>query len=133
MKRLRRLVARFVRELLGRRLTISYLSLISCSSFSHTYASKRNPATDHPTALRPLSLTSQSVQTSIAYPSFPHDPSTDMATVDELAVKYSSQLPQLQVIFPSWDEGDLAFALQDARGNVDEAAMMITEGAHGSL
>lgn len=51
-----------------------------------------------------------------------------MASVDELASKYSEQLGQLQAIFPSWDESDLAFTLQDARGNVDEAAMMITEG-----
>ncbi|WWD21897.1 hypothetical protein CI109_106385 [Kwoniella shandongensis] len=51
-----------------------------------------------------------------------------MASVDELAVKYSSQLSQLQAIFPSWDEEDLVFTLQDVKGNVEEAAMMITEG-----
>ncbi|ORY24864.1 hypothetical protein BCR39DRAFT_545589 [Naematelia encephala] len=51
-----------------------------------------------------------------------------MATVEELAVRFKSQLSQLQSIFPSWDQGDLVFTLQDARGNVDEAAMMITEG-----
>jgi hypothetical protein len=51
-----------------------------------------------------------------------------MASVDELASKYSSQLSQLQGIFPSWDKGDLVFTLQDARGNVEEAAMMITDG-----
>jgi hypothetical protein len=51
-----------------------------------------------------------------------------MATTQELAKRYASQLQQLHAIFPSWDEGDLAFTLQDAKGNVDEAAMMITEG-----
>ncbi|WRT65211.1 uncharacterized protein IL334_002154 [Kwoniella shivajii] len=51
-----------------------------------------------------------------------------MASVDELAVKYSSQLSQLQSIFPSWDEGDLVFTLQDTKGNVEEAALSITEG-----
>jgi hypothetical protein len=51
-----------------------------------------------------------------------------MASVEELAVKYSSQLSQLRGIFPSWDEGDLVFTLQDAKGNIEEAAMMITDG-----
>ncbi|WWC87354.1 uncharacterized protein L201_002243 [Kwoniella dendrophila CBS 6074] len=51
-----------------------------------------------------------------------------MASVDQLAVKYSSQLSQLQAIFPDWDEGDLAFTLQDTKGNVEEAALSITEG-----
>lgn len=51
-----------------------------------------------------------------------------MASTQELEKKYSSQLSQLKAIFPSWDQADLAFTLQDARGNVDEAAMMITEG-----
>ncbi|WWC67514.1 uncharacterized protein I206_101422 [Kwoniella pini CBS 10737] len=51
-----------------------------------------------------------------------------MASVDQLAVKYSSQLSQLQAIFPSWDEGDLVFTLQDTKGNVEEAALSITEG-----
>ncbi|WVF70414.1 hypothetical protein IAT40_005204 [Kwoniella sp. CBS 6097] len=51
-----------------------------------------------------------------------------MASVEELAGKYSSQLSQLRAIFPTWDEGDLAFTLQDVKGNVEEAAMAITEG-----
>ncbi|KAK8846580.1 hypothetical protein IAR55_005666 [Kwoniella newhampshirensis] len=51
-----------------------------------------------------------------------------MASVDELAVKYSSQLSQLQAIFPTWDEEDLVYTLQDVKGNVEEAAVMITEG-----
>ncbi|WVW78945.1 hypothetical protein I302_100908 [Kwoniella bestiolae CBS 10118] len=51
-----------------------------------------------------------------------------MASVDQLAVKYSSQLAQLQAIFPSWDESDLAYTLQDTKGNVEEAALSITEG-----
>jgi hypothetical protein len=51
-----------------------------------------------------------------------------MASVQDLSSKYSSQLRQLQAIFPSWDEGDLAFTLQDTKGNVDEAAVMISEG-----
>jgi hypothetical protein len=51
-----------------------------------------------------------------------------MSSTEELAKRYASQLQQLQAIFPSWDQGDLAFTLQDAKGNVDEAAVMITEG-----
>ncbi|WVR04267.1 hypothetical protein IAU60_001267 [Kwoniella sp. DSM 27419] len=51
-----------------------------------------------------------------------------MASVDELAGKYSSQLSQLQAIFPSWDQGDLIFTLQDTKGNVEEAVLMISEG-----
>ena len=51
-----------------------------------------------------------------------------MATVDELSYKYSSQLSQLRMIFPAWDEGDLVFTLQDAKGSIEEAALMITEG-----
>ena len=46
----------------------------------------------------------------------------------ELSSRYGPQLRQLKAIFPTWDEGDLAFTLQDVKGNVDEAAMMITEG-----
>jgi hypothetical protein len=53
-----------------------------------------------------------------------------MASVEELSRKYSSQLSQLQAIFPSWDEGDLAFTLQDTKGNVEEAVLAITEGAY---
>jgi hypothetical protein len=56
-----------------------------------------------------------------------------MASVQELSGKYSSQLSQLKGIFPSWDEGDLVFTLQDARGNVEEAAMMITDGELGCV
>lgn len=51
-----------------------------------------------------------------------------MASVQDLSSRYGAQLRQLKSIFPTWDEGDLAFTLQDAKGNVDEAAMMITEG-----
>lgn len=51
-----------------------------------------------------------------------------MASVEELSRKYSSQLSQLQAIFPSWDEGDLAFTLQDTKGNVEDAVLAITEG-----
>ena len=51
-----------------------------------------------------------------------------MASVEELVRKYSSQLSQLQIIFPSWEESDLAFTLNDTKGNVEEAAMAITEG-----
>jgi hypothetical protein len=51
-----------------------------------------------------------------------------MASVQDLSSKYSSQLSQLTAIFPSWDESDLLFTLQDVRGNVEEAALIITEG-----
>jgi hypothetical protein len=50
----------------------------------------------------------------------------------DLSSRYGPQLRQLKAIFPSWDEGDLAFTLQDVKGNVDEAAMMITEGKSNS-
>ena len=52
-----------------------------------------------------------------------------MASVQYLSSRYGSQLKQLKAIFPSWDEGDLAFTLQDVKGSVEEAALMITEGA----
>lgn len=51
-----------------------------------------------------------------------------MATVSELSKKYSSQLSQLQAIFPEWEEGDLVFALQDSKGNVEETVLAISEG-----
>ncbi|ADV25808.1 Hypothetical protein CGB_N3110W [Cryptococcus gattii WM276] len=47
---------------------------------------------------------------------------------DQLATKYASQLQQLSAIFPDWDEQDLLFTLQDVKGNLEEAAVMITEG-----
>lgn len=50
----------------------------------------------------------------------------------DLSSRYGPQLRQLKAIFPTWDEGDLAFTLQDVKGNVDEAAMMITEGKSNS-
>lgn len=55
--------------------------------------------------------------------------SSTMASTEELSRKYSSQLSQLQAIFPTWDESDLAFTLQDSKGNVEEAVLAITEGA----
>lgn len=51
-----------------------------------------------------------------------------MATVGELSKRYSSQLSQLQAIFPSWSDSDLVFALQDVKGNVEEAVLAISEG-----
>jgi len=51
-----------------------------------------------------------------------------MATVGELSKKFSAQLSQLQAIFPTWDEQDLVFALQDVKGNVEEAVLAISEG-----
>lgn len=53
-----------------------------------------------------------------------------MASVDQLAGKYSAQLSTLQAIFPTWDEGDLVFTLQDTKGNVEEAVLAITEGEY---
>jgi hypothetical protein len=53
-----------------------------------------------------------------------------MATVGELSKKYSAQLSQLTAIFPSWDEQDLVFALQDVKGNVEEAVINISEGEY---
>ena len=51
-----------------------------------------------------------------------------MASVEELSGKYRSQISSLKSIFPDWDDGDLAFTLQDAKGSVDDAVLMITEG-----
>lgn len=46
----------------------------------------------------------------------------------DLAQKYKAQLSQLKTIFPSWDESDLVYTLNDAKGSVEEAAVLITEG-----
>lgn len=54
--------------------------------------------------------------------------STTATMADQLATKYASQLQQLSAIFPDWDEQDLLFTLQDVKGNLEEAAVMITEG-----
>ena len=51
-----------------------------------------------------------------------------MSSVSDLSRKYSAQVSQLQAIFPEWDEGDLAFALQDVKGSLEEAVLAITEG-----
>lgn len=51
-----------------------------------------------------------------------------MASLGDLSKKYSSQLKQLQGIFPSWDEEDLLFTLQDSKGNIEEAVLAISEG-----
>lgn len=58
-----------------------------------------------------------------------------MATVGELSKKFGPQLEQLQAIFPSWDEQDLVFALQDSKGNVEDTVLAISEGMsrHGPL
>lgn len=42
--------------------------------------------------------------------------------------KYSSTLPMLKEMFPDWTDDDLVFALEDADGDVGEAAGHITEG-----
>jgi hypothetical protein len=42
--------------------------------------------------------------------------------------KYASQLRMLTPLFPDWDEDALASVLADARGNVEEAALLITDG-----
>ena len=54
-----------------------------------------------------------------------------MSSVSDLSRKYSAQVSQLQAIFPEWDQGDLAFALQDVKGNLEEAVLAITEGEFG--
>ena len=51
-----------------------------------------------------------------------------MSSVSDLSRKYSAQVSQLEAIFPEWDQGDLAFALQDVKGNLEEAVLAITEG-----
>lgn len=49
----------------------------------------------------------------------------------DLAQKYRDQLGQLKAIFPTWAESDLVFTLNDTKGSVDEAAVLITEGECG--
>jgi hypothetical protein len=56
-----------------------------------------------------------------------------MSSVSDLSRKYSAQVSQLQAIFPEWDQGDLAFALQDVKGNLEEAVLAITEGEYSTL
>lgn len=56
-----------------------------------------------------------------------------MASLGDLSKKYSSQLKQLQGIFPSWDEEDLLFTLQDSKGNIEEAVLAISEGTQQSM
>ena len=43
--------------------------------------------------------------------------------------KYSSTLPMLKEMFPDWTDDDLVFALEDADGDVGDAAGHITEGS----
>ena len=42
--------------------------------------------------------------------------------------KYSNELQLLAPLFPDWDDQALAFVLADTRGNVEDAALMISEG-----
>lgn len=42
--------------------------------------------------------------------------------------KYASQLKMLAPLFPDWDKNELASVLVDTRGNVEEAAVLITDG-----
>lgn len=51
-----------------------------------------------------------------------------MATVAELSKKYAPQLAQLSAIFPTWEESDLVFALQDSKGQVEDTVLAISEG-----
>lgn len=46
--------------------------------------------------------------------------------------KYSSTLPMLKEMFPDWTDDDLVFALEDADGDVGDAAGHITEGLYRS-
>ncbi|ODN75168.1 hypothetical protein L202_06370 [Cryptococcus amylolentus CBS 6039] len=43
-------------------------------------------------------------------------------------MSHAEQLQTLQAIFPDWDEQDLQFALSDAKNNVEDAVLMISEG-----
>lgn len=46
--------------------------------------------------------------------------------------KYSTTLPMLKEMFPDWTDDDLVFALEDADGDVGDAAGHITEGLSSS-
>jgi hypothetical protein len=42
--------------------------------------------------------------------------------------KYSKELQLLSPLFPDWDDQALAGVLADTKGNVEEAALLISEG-----
>lgn len=49
--------------------------------------------------------------------------------IGQMKKKYSSTLPMLKEMFPDWTDDDLVFALEDADGDVGDAAGHITEGS----
>lgn len=42
--------------------------------------------------------------------------------------KYANELQLLSPLFPDWDDQALAFVLADTKGNVEDAALMISDG-----
>lgn len=57
-----------------------------------------------------------------------------MSTAHPLRAKYADQLPTLAAIFPDWQDDDLLFALDDAKGSLELAVDRISEGqSHLSL
>lgn len=53
-----------------------------------------------------------------------------MASSDPTS-KYASQLKMLGPLFPDWEAAELASVLADTKGNVEEAAVLITDGEVG--
>ncbi|KAJ5287641.1 hypothetical protein N7478_003327 [Penicillium angulare] len=55
-------------------------------------------------------------------------PSFDEGEIGQMKKKYSDTLPTLRELFPDWKDEDLAFALEDSNGDLEEAIERITEG-----
>ena len=45
--------------------------------------------------------------------------------------KYANELQLLSPLFPDWDDQALGGVLADTKGNVEEAALLISEGTFG--
>lgn len=56
-------------------------------------------------------------------------PSFDEGEIGQMKKKYSDSLPTLCELFPDWKDEDLAFALEDSNGQLEEAIERITEGS----
>ncbi|KAK2767791.1 RNAPII degradation factor [Arachnomyces sp. PD_36] len=52
----------------------------------------------------------------------------DEGDIGHLKKKYSESLPMLKELFPDWKDEDIVFALEDADGDMAQAAERITEG-----
>lgn len=62
-------------------------------------------------------------QENVPSPSF-----EDEGEIGLLKKKYAESLPTLKELFPDWKDEDIVFALEDANGDLAQAAERITEG-----